>query len=1029
MAVARTIAEGRALIAAVVSRYKTNADQYIRSGSAYNETEARTQLINAFLQSLGWDVLNEKGVTQDAQEVIQEATVEDKAERLSRKPDYEMRLARQRKFYVEAKKPSVNIEVDKAPAFQTRRYGFSAGMPVSLLTNFHRLTIYDCTRPPNETDDPRVAREPNGLYTFAELESRFDELWAFFSREAVYSGAFDEKYKVDPHHQGASQFDEFFLAQVKRWRELLAADIHARNPNVTGEELTYIVQRLLNRIVFLRICEDRELEKYETLRRMPKPQTYAGLKQLLKQADRKYNSGIFDFMNDPSYGVEIGDDTLMSIIDELYYPQSPYTFAVVDPAVLGDIYELFIAQEIVVGGTGQLSIVEKPEVKASGGVATTPQYVVDQIVDRTLLPKISAKSPTQLKDLAVADIACGSGVFLLQVLQRLFDHYLNWYISDGARKHSDIIYEAGKDQWRLRLHEKRRILLAHVFGVDIDPQAVEVAKFSLLLKLIENETVESITVHQARFRERALPSLDKHVVCGNSLVDPARFAQFMPDVSEQLLLKVNPLDWNREFSGLVSGGKFDVIVGNPPYIRIQNMVGYSPEEARFYQSQTSGYQCAQSDNFDKYSLFLERGLNLLQPGGRLGYILPHKFFTIRSGECLRDIIAKGRSLDQIVYFGVQQVFSRSSTYTCILVLDKAPHDVFTLEDVRNLKKWRYGEPGAVVEHKTDEIGSGLWSFVPDDAKLLFANIKGRCSKTFNELAEIFVGVQTSLDNVYIIKPTAVTARTAKFTDRDGKPWTIERALLRPSLLDVPLDAFSKPTPNTFIIFPYELSSGKAILYTPRQMESQFPLAWAYLRAHKPSLKRRSIQSGTPRTWYRYGRSQSLTKFDSPKLILPVLSTEPRCAYDDADIVVTGGGNGPYYLVRPRVGVELSVFFLQAILSHPVMEAMIRSSSSVFRGGYYSHGKQFIKGLPVPDINLNNPQQKQMHDRIVEAATKLLANSESRKAAKTPRAQKVFDRQRVVLLDHLRGMVNALYAITPGDIEIAQSVQIPGGETT
>ncbi len=260
--------------------------------------------------------------------------------------------------------------------------------------------------------------------------------------------------------------------QVKRWRELLAADIHARNPNVSGEELTYIVQRLLNRIVFLRICEDRELEKYETLRRLPKSQIYLGLKQLLKQADRKYNSGLFDFMNDPSYGVEIGDATLMSIIDELYYPQSPYTFAVVDPAVLGNIYELFIAHEIVVGDAGQLSIVEKPEVKASGGVATTPRYFVDQIVDRTLLPKLSTKSATQMKGFAVADIACGSGVFLLQVLQRLFDHYLNWYISDGTRKHGDEIYEAGKEQWRLRLREKRRILLAHVFGVDIDPQAV-----------------------------------------------------------------------------------------------------------------------------------------------------------------------------------------------------------------------------------------------------------------------------------------------------------------------------------------------------------------------------------------------------------------------------------------------------------------------------------------------------------------------------------------------------------------------------
>lgn len=128
-------------------------------------------------------------------------------------------------------------------------------------------------------------------------------------------------------------------------------------------------------------------------------------------------------------------------------------------------------------------------------------------------------------------------------------------------------------------------------------------------------------------------------------------------------------------------------------------------------------------------------------------------------------------------------------------------------------------------------------------------------------------------------------------------------------------------------------------------------------------------------------------------------------------------------------MDLSIFFLQAILCHPVVEAMIRSSSSAFRGGYYSHGKQFIEGLPVPDVNLNDPQQKQMHDRIVEAVTKLIANSESRKAEKTPKAQKVFDRQRTMLLDHLMGMVNALYVIMPEDIEIAKSVRIPGVEAT
>ena len=177
--------------------------------------------------------------------------------------------------------------------------------------------------------------------------------------------------------------------------------------------------------MFLRICEDRELERYETLKKLSKAKTYAALKVLIEQADKKYDSELFSLINDPSLGVNIGDEVILSVIAELYYPQSPYTFAVVDPAVLGDIYELFIAHEIVVQPSGEVKIVEKPEVKAHGGVATTPRFIVDKIVTRTLGPKLSKKWPGMLDRLAVADIGCGSGVFLLQAFQLLLDHYLS----------------------------------------------------------------------------------------------------------------------------------------------------------------------------------------------------------------------------------------------------------------------------------------------------------------------------------------------------------------------------------------------------------------------------------------------------------------------------------------------------------------------------------------------------------------------------------------------------------------------------
>lgn len=1024
MSIPATRENARQEVLKLVHSFKANEAAYINPASRYNETEVRTQFIGPFFQALGWDVLNGKRLPLDLREVIQEATVEVGEERLSKKPDYEFRLARQRKFYVEAKRPSVNIESDKASAFQTRRYGFSAGLPVSVLTNFHKLAIYDCVLVPGREDNPRKARLK--LYSYEELESCFDELYDTLSREAIYSGNFDRVYGQAAVQQGTAQFDEYFLSQVKSWRERLAVDIHLRNKGLTPSEITYIVQRLLNKIIFLRICEDRDIEKYETLKSLNEQSTYDDLKKLLRQADKKYDSGLFSLIDDPSMRIDIGSDVLVSITKELYYPQSPYTFSVVEASVLGDIYELLIAQELVLDNRNNLTLVEKPEVKASGGIFTTPKYIVDSIVERTLAPAISGKTPAELASIHIADICCGSGVFLLAAYDFSLNYHLNWYLKNGAAKHNGReIYEIGQGEWRLTLNQKRKILLNNIFGVDIDGQAVEVARFSLLLKLIEDETNESIVNHLSYYKEQALPALDNHIKCGNSLVSPLQFQSYNESADDALLELINPFDWEKEFPAIFNKGGFDIVIGNPPYIRIQNMVVSSPEEVKFYQSSTSGYTCAESDNFDKYALFIERAVSLLNQKGFLGYIVPHKFFAIKSGQNLRKLISNGRHLNEIVYFGVQQVFGKqSTTYTCILILAKSPNPEFSVEIVDDLKTWRYSKLGIKQSHPSEELDEKPWTFIQDRDKLLFDRLRRDHPLQLETVAEIFVGVQTSADKIYIIHPTKIAANTVSFIDVKGKKWTIERDILRPSLLDSPLYPFCKPEPNTFIIFPYKIKNNDAEFYSPDEMRKLFPKAWKYLNAHKSKLMDRNIQGGTADSWYRYGRSQSLTKFNSEKIILPILSTEPRYAYDDRNIVVTGGGNGPYYLIRPRKDTPLSIFFILAVLCHPLIEAMVRASSSAFRGGYYSHGKQFLESLPIPDIDFTNASMKNNHDQIVSLSKKLIAVNERIKSSTIPKQRNVYERQRLILSDQINKLVEALYGLSPTDLKAAESVQIP-----
>jgi hypothetical protein len=1012
----------RIRVAALVRNFHRNEADYLNT--TYNETQTRTDFITPLLEAFGWDVHNAGGRPMALREVIEEATVEVGEERLSKRPDYELRLARQRKLFVEAKKPSVHIGQHCESAFQARRYGYSASLPIVVLTNFHQLAIYDCLRKPVDTDEAHVARLL--LVRYDDFEARFNELWSLLSRQAIYSGDFDRRFAVEATRQGAEQFDDFFLSQVRSWRKRLAADIHANAPGLSSVELTYAVQLFLSRIVFLRVCEDREIERYETLRRLPPASTFDALMNELRRADDFYDSGLFRLLDDARLGIRITDAVLQSIITELYYPLSPYTFAVVETEVLGEIYEQFLGEEITVTGDA-VEVVSKPEVKVSesGGVVPTPRHIVDTIVERTLLPPLSNRSPAELAGFTVADICCGSGTFLLSAYEFILEHHLSWYLTNNRADHIDqTIYEVTAGQWRLTFQEKRRILTAHIRGVDIDTNAVEVARFSLLLKLIENETAGGLRDYVNRRRTRALPPLDDTIRSGNSLVSHAEWTAVCGAMPSALIEKVNPFTWSEEFPGEMSRGGFDVIVGNPPYIRIQNMTAYSPGEVAFYRSPDSPYSTAHQDNFDKYALFIERALTLLRPKGRLGFITPHKFMTTHAGRTLRRLIAGNRLLEEVVHFGVKQVFGRGlANYTCILVLDSRGRDVVRVERPGPLQAWRYGEPGIITEISSATLGEDNWQFADAETRALFERVRATFPDRLGQLAEIFVGVQTSADEIYIFNSVAEEADTVTLR-WNGHDWPIERAILLPCLHDVQLFAYARPQPNAWMIFPYERVAVRsrtiARLIQPADMARRFPRCLAYLEARRDELDRRHVAGGpvAERQFYQFGRSQSLVKFDSPKIILPALSLEPRYAYDDDNIIVTGGGNGPYYLIRPRHGIAISSYYLLALLNHPLSEAFVRTNTSPFRGGYYSHGKQFIEDLPIP---IPTDAERTAVEVLVVRMIDVLA---AVAAARTPQQRTISERQAADLRTQVEARITTLLGLSTADMDLVRAVPVP-----
>jgi len=570
------MAETPGQIAELVERFNRNVEAY--QNQLYNETQVRREFIDPFFEALGWDVTNKAGYAEAYKDVIHEDAI--KMGGATKAPDYCFRIGGARKFFLEAKKPAVNIKDDVSPAYQLRRYAWSAKLPLSILTDFAELAVYDCRVLPKPADKASTGRI---LYlTYKEYIDRWDEIAGIFSRNAVLRGSFDKFAESKKGKRGTSQVDAQFLTEIETWREDLAKNLALRNAKLSVRDLNFAVQRTIDRIIFLRMCEDRGIENYgQLLALLNGENTYKRLQYLYGIADDKYNSGIFHFRpekdraeapDELTLKLKIDDKVLKDIIRRLYYPESPYEFSVLGADILGNVYEQFLGKVIRLTAGHRAVVEEKPEVKKAGGVYYTLAYIVEYIVNNTVGKLCEGKSPRQIEKLRILDLACGSGSFLIGAYTYLLNYHLDWYVNDGPQKHTKEIYQGPGGQWLLTTQEKKRILLNNIYGVDIDSQAVEVTKLSLLLKVLESESEETIGKTLKLFRERALPDLGNNIKCGNSLIGPDFYQnQQMSLVDDEDRYRINVFDWNSEFPEIMKAGGFDAVIGNPPYVRQESL--------------------------------------------------------------------------------------------------------------------------------------------------------------------------------------------------------------------------------------------------------------------------------------------------------------------------------------------------------------------------------------------------------------------------------------------------------------------------
>jgi len=986
----------------LIDRFERNIQAY--RNPSYGETELRVEFVNPMFEALGWDVINKAGYADAYKDVIHEDAI--KIGGATKAPDYSFRIGGSRKFFLEAKKPAIDIGEEKSPAYQLRRYAWSAKLPLSVLTNFAQFAVYDCRLLPQERDRASTGRV--FYFTYEDYASRWQEIAAIFSKEAVLQGSFDKFAEAGRGKRGTSPVDAQFLAEIESWREALAKNLALRNPRLSVRDLNFAVQRTIDRIIFLRMCEDRGIEHYGQLQALLNGEnTYKRLQYLYGIADDRYNSGLFHFKEEKERAeapdeltlkLKIDDKVLKDIIRRLYYPESPYEFSVLGGDILGNVYEQFLGKVIRLTAGHHAVVEDKPEVKKAGGVYYTPAYIVDYIVKNTIGKLCDGKAPKEIGKLRILDPACGSGSFLIGAYTCLLNHHRDWYVKDGSQKHTKEIYQGSGGQWLLTTQEKKRILLNNIYGVDIDSQAVEVTKLSLLLKVLEGESEETIGKSLKLFRERALPDLGNNIKCGNSLIGPDFYQNKQLNLlDEEERYRINVFDWNAECPQIMKAGGFDAVIGNPPWL----MAGYYVKEALDYFR--SKFKSAQG-KFDMYYLFTEQGLRLASDHGVFGMIVPNKCFHTNAASELRVLLSKPKWIRSIVDFGDEQIFSGATNYSCILFLQKQPSP-----NPRYIK----AKAGLAVIREFDvpwsEFSSGTWHFEEQGRRGLFKKLE-KVGEPLERIAARFgTGVQSGADRLLTLDSAAAKANS------------LETALLRPILRGRDVRRYMVSDKPKLLIFPYKVQNGEFVILSETELKRHKKI-YKLLADNKEKMAKRvwfgKGAKDLSGEWYGMMYLDSCSSFSMPHILTPSLSNRSNFALGRGDLFVTGTAG--VTSVIPKDGVGETILYLLGLLNSALLNLYAVSHSPIFSGGYYKFSAPYLRKLPIRRIAFSNPSDKTRHDKMVALVERMLDLHKQLATAKNPDDKTRLQREIEATNRQIDQLVYELYGLTEDEIRIVEN---------
>jgi len=941
-------------------------NEVVESGEEkdFNEEDTKKDYILPLFRALGWDVENRKEVT--AEKKVSGGRV-----------DYAFRIEGIPRFFLEAKSFKENLD-DRRWIEQALNYAWLKGITWAILTNFKKIKIFNSEIKATMPYDTQ----------FFEMEcsdfiNNFEKL-ALLSRDSLDEGWLDAKAEEWGRKKPKKPVDERLFSDLTKARELLSKNISQNNIDLklSDEDLEESVQKIISRFIFVRTLEDKKYEEpilLPLIREEQKKGIPTSLNSIFQNLDGIYDARLFahHLIDD----LKIDPYPLRTIIESLYESEDQlqkYDFGAIDSDILGGIYEQYLSYVLSKSQNG-IRLDEKTKKKKEGGKFYTPKYIVNYII-KNIFKELDSKN-VDLSKLRILDPACGSGSFLIKVYDSIYERILKQ--KGLSEKESDTIPT-------LSYEDKVGLVQKNIFGVDLDPKAVEIAKLNLFLKVAE--------------KKHTLPTLVEKIKSGNSLIN-----------DKEIDYK-NSFDWNKEFSNGNSSEKFDVIIGNPPYIKVQLI-----DDAHldyFYKNYKAAYK-----HFDVYTIFIEKAISLLKDGGILGFIVPSKFLNAEYGAGLRKIIGENKYLFKLVNFKDFQVFKKKGaeskkgarTYTCLLFLKKEKNEKFDYYELTNKKKLERTQilSQDILKHeKLDHPpGDVPWDFAIGKEREVKDKLEKIDLKLDDIKLDIFEGLQTGRDPLFCVKITKDEGDLVKIQNSfDEEEHLIEKRILKKLLKGREIRRWEIEWKNIYVIYPYNDVDGKTTLIPLEDIKKQYPHAFQYFTHYKDHMMAsKSAEVLKESNFYRHRRSRSIGQFDKKKIIAQVLSDARSFSLDyNGEYYFVGGGTAGGFGIILKEKYEKYLYVVLALLNSKVLDFYLRKISSPFEGDSYAYGGQYIKRYPIilpSGNNFNNlteltKKQISLEKRLDEIGTKI--TDEQKKVLKEIKENE----------DNINEIIYNIYEITP-----------------